>query len=113
MLRSSLQFQVTLSRATLSRATLSQITISLWQPVYLRVWYRAVDAARAGGLALVQVWRAHTLRQRRRHEWSALSGLSEHTLKDIGAPDWVVLDAAARSDMAQRRIDRLATWRAY
>ena len=90
-----------------------QVTIALWQPLHLRLWRRAVDAvgaASAIGLALRQAWRAHSVRRRLRREWRDLSGLSAHTLRDIGAPDWAVLDAADRSEAARRRLDDLRTW---
>lgn len=88
-----------------------QITHSLWQPLHLRVWRRVADAAQATWLGGVRTWREHALRTQRRREWLGLAGLSAHTLKDIGAPDWVVLDAAGRRDLARRRLDEFSTWR--
>ena len=88
-----------------------QITITLWQPLHLRLWRWAVDALGAVRLAPRQAWHAHTLRRRSRHEWRALSGLSAHTLRDIGAPDWAVLDAADHSDTALRCLRDLGHWR--
>ncbi len=81
-----------------------QITISLWQPLHLRVWRRIGDSAHA-------LLHAFEQRRQRQRDWSALAGLSTHTLKDIGAPDWVVLDAADRADLARQRLDEFSTWR--
>jgi hypothetical protein len=88
-----------------------QITISLWQPLHLRVWRRIVDAAQALWLAVLRARHEHVLRVQHRHAWNDLSDLSAHTLKDIGAPDWAVLDAADRRDMARQRLDEFSTWR--
>ena len=91
-----------------------QVTIALWQPLHLRLWRRALDVVSAGdafGLALRQAWRAHSARRRLRREWRDLSGLSARTLRDIGAPDWAVLDAADRCDAARRRAEDLSHWR--
>ena len=91
-----------------------QVTIALWQPLHLRLWRRAMDAVSAAGAvgqALRQAWHAHAQRRRLRREWRDLSGLSAHTLRDIGAPDWAVLDAADRSDAARRRGEELSHWR--
>ena len=81
-----------------------QVTISLWQPLHLRVWRSVVDAAHAA-------WQ--TVAQHRQHqrEWNSLGDLSPRTLKDIGAPDWVVLGAAERADLAHRRLDEFSHWR--
>jgi len=87
-----------------------QITIPLWRPLPLQALRRVADALRAGGLAVVRAWHAHTQRRQRRRAWSELDELSPHVLKDIGAPDWVVLDAADRSEAARRRLDDLRRW---
>jgi uncharacterized protein YjiS (DUF1127 family) len=88
-----------------------QVTIALWQPLHLRVWRRVVDGAAAVGPALRHAWHVHAQRVRTRRAWRDLSGLSAHTLRDIGAPDWAVLDAADRSDAARRRAQDLSHWR--
>ena len=36
---------------------------------------------------------------------------SAHTLKDIGAPEWAVLDAAERCERARPRLGQFSTWR--
>jgi hypothetical protein len=88
-----------------------QITISLWQPLHLRVWRGIADAAQAVWLALLRAPHVLAQRMHRREAWSGLSDLSAHTLKDIGAPDWVVLDAADRRDLARQRLDVFGGWR--
>jgi hypothetical protein len=87
-----------------------QITISLWRPLHLRIWRGAVETLRAGALAGVRAWHAHTQRLHRRRVWRELAELNPRVLQDIGAPEWVVLDAGDRSDMARRRLDDLRTW---
>lgn len=82
-----------------------QITHSLWQPLYLRVWCRLVDAEQAVWLALLRSPGELAQHAHRRAAWSDLSELNAHTLRDIGAPDWVVLEAAARRDLAHHRVD--------
>lgn len=93
------------------RSSNQQIPHSLWQPLYLRVWRRIVEAERALWFALLHVPRELAQRAHRRAEWRALSDLSEHALKDIGAPDWVMLNAAERSETARQRRDELGGWR--
>ena len=88
-----------------------QITISLRQPLYLRVWHRLTDAALAAWRAALQAPCVLARHAPRHHAWSELSGLSAHTLKDIGAPDWAVLEAAARRDLARQRLDEFSGWR--
>jgi uncharacterized protein YjiS (DUF1127 family) len=84
-----------------------QVTISLWQPLHLRVWCGVVETAGAAWQVLVERrWRGQ-----RQREWSALDELSPHTLKDIGAPDWVVLDASERVNLARQRLDEFSHWR--
>lgn len=93
------------------RSSSLPITHFLWQPLYLRAWRRTADAAQALWLALLRAPNELAQRAHRHAEWSALSELSEHALKDIGAPDWVVLNAADRSNAARRRLDELGGWR--
>ncbi len=84
-----------------------QITIPLWQPLHLRVWRSVAETA-------VAAWQGLLLQRQRRQrqrEWDALGELSPHTLKDIGAPDWVVLNAADRSAQAHQRRDEFSHWR--
>jgi uncharacterized protein YjiS (DUF1127 family) len=88
-----------------------QITIALWQPLHLRVWRRVVDTVHAARLGLQRNRHEHVLSARRQREWNGLAELSAHTLKDIGAPDWLVLDATERGDMARQRLDEFSTWR--
>ena len=92
----------------------SQTVLSLWRPLHLRVGHRVADALRTVGLGWSQAWDAHAQRANRRREWRGLAELSEHTLADIGAPDWVVLHAAERRASAGRRrggIGDIGVWR--
>ncbi len=84
-----------------------QITIPLWRPLHLRVWRSVIETAVAAWQVLVERYR----RRQRQREWDALDELSPHTLRDIGAPDWVVLDAAERSAQARQRLDEFSHWR--
>ena len=86
------------------RSLTLQVTHALWRPLHLRVWRRVVDSAHA----LLHALERRRLRQR---DWSALAGLSAHTLKDIGAPEWAVLDAAERCERARQRLVQFSTWR--
>ena len=88
-----------------------QTTIRLWQPLHLRVWRRVASAVQAAWQAVPRAPRERAQRVRCEREWRALTGLSAGTLKDIGAPDWAVLDAAERRDMTQRRLDDFGAWR--
>ena len=81
-----------------------QVTISLWQPLHLRVWRRAAEGVRL-------LWRRFAQRRERQRDWGTLAELNADTLKDIGAPDWLVLDAAERRRTARQRLDEFNTWR--
>jgi hypothetical protein len=81
-----------------------QVTIALWQPLHLRMWRRIADSAHV-------LWHALAQRRQRQRDWSALADLNANTLKDIGAPEWLVLDAADRRDVARQRLNEFSTWR--
>lgn len=88
-----------------------QSTITLWQPMYLRVWRHVASAALAAWQDLLRARKKRKQLARCEPDWRAMSELSVGTLKDIGAPDWAVLDAAELRDKAQRRLDDFSAWR--
>jgi len=89
-----------------------RVTLPLWQPVHVRVWRHVQAAARTAWQATVQYWQEQTRQARLRREWRALAGLTPHTLKDIGAPDWLVADAAYRARRSARELSESNPWRA-
>jgi uncharacterized protein YjiS (DUF1127 family) len=88
-----------------------QITISLWQPLHLRLWHGLTGAAQAAWRSLLLAWQGDVMRARERREWLALAELNAATLKDIGAPDWVVRGAVEQREMAQHRLEDFSAWR--
>ena len=76
--------------------------IPLHRPWHQRMLdYSVADAVHALGLA----WQRHMQRQRERRELAAVAQMNELLLRDIGAPDWMVAEAAARRDSERVRLD--------
>ncbi|MEO8132784.1 MAG: hypothetical protein ABI831_02215 [Betaproteobacteria bacterium] len=48
--------------------------------------------------ALAQYWHDRHVRTRQSHSIAAMAAISAHTLKDIGAPNWMVAEALTRDD---------------
>ena len=72
----------------------------LSRPLTETIVDESLDALRAAALALVSLWarRAAPITE---DGYDSIADLNEHTLKDIGAPDWLVARAAEQRE-AQR-----------
>jgi uncharacterized protein YjiS (DUF1127 family) len=78
-------------------------TIRLSRPLHERVLDRLTDLLRR----IASAWRAHAEHRRTRREVEAVAELSETMLRDIGAPSWMVAQAAARRDPQEMRMFEL------
>ena len=111
------------------------VTIPLWRPLHLRAWRGLVGMVQAAWEQVLQSWQAWSRRVsppgrsqgehrraqhggcpvHRQRDWAAMAELSPHTLKDIGAPDWLVLNAAEQRASATHRLqqqrDTFSAWR--
>ncbi|KNZ32913.1 MAG: hypothetical protein AD742_09450 [Methylibium sp. NZG] len=76
-----------------------------------RVWHRLAALAQAGAQRVARARHVRAQRAQQRRVWSGLNALSPHALRDIGAPDWMLLDAADRRDAARLRHDDISRWR--
>lgn len=81
-----------------------------WQPLHVRVWRHVDAAAQAVWHAIAQHWQEQVRQARLRREWRALAGLDPNILKDIGAPDWMVADAADRALRPARTLSESDPW---
>jgi hypothetical protein len=75
-------------------------TIRLSRPLHERLLDRLNHLLRSAASA----WRAHAERRRAEREFEAVSELNETMLRDIGAPSWMVANAAARRDAHEMRM---------
>ena len=81
----------------------SQPSVVLSRPLTERVVSEVGKALRAAG-ALLAHWRIHRARSRDVRAVDAMTDMNEHMLRDIGAPNRVISDAAARRDAHHRRL---------
>ena len=65
--------------------------------------YSMADAVRS----LAAAWERHAKRRREQRELVAVAEMNELLLRDIGAPDWMVAEAAARREVDQLRLTEL------
>ena len=117
------------------QATSVPVTIPLRRPLHLRAWGGFAGMVHATWGQALQAWRAwsqrvsppgrsqgeHLRAQRggcpvhRQRDWAAMAELSPHTLRDIGAPDWLVLNAAEQHASPTHRLRRerdvFSVWR--
>ena len=56
-------------------------------------------------------WAAHLEAARKAHEFDFADELSAETLRDIGAPDRLVSEAAARRESQEQRLLSMRQWR--
>ena len=56
------------------------------------------DAARAALSAFQQTWREQAPRRGEARTIEMMADIDEHTLRDIGAPNWLVAQAVERKD---------------
>jgi hypothetical protein len=74
-------------------------TIRLSRPLHERLLDRLTHLLRDAATA----WRARVERRRAEREFEAVADLNETMLRDIGAPSWMVANAAARRDAQEMR----------
>ena len=70
-----------------------------------RTWHqRLLDTSLADMVQAVrQAWNERSRKLREQREMAAVAEMNELLLRDIGAPDWMVAEAAARRDVDQLR----------
>jgi hypothetical protein len=74
-------------------------------PLYRPVAVRWADRWREALSVPVAAWRRWMEHRQREHRYDAVLELSPFTLKDIGAPDWVVSHAQSRREVEAHRVD--------
>jgi len=76
--------------------------IPLHRPWHQRLLdYSMADAMRS----LAAAWQRHAQHRREQRELAAVAEMNELLLRDIGAPDWMVAEAAARRESERVRLD--------
>ena len=78
-----------------------QPSLPLCRPIAVR-W---ADRLREALLVPVAAWHQWKEQRQREHRYDAVLDLSPLTLKDIGAPDWVVSHAQSRREVEAHRVD--------
>jgi len=68
-------------------------SLSLPRPLTERVVGEVFDALRAAQNAVAGLWKPR-IAAVDKHRFESIADLDEHTLKDIGAPHWLVAQAA-------------------
>jgi len=53
----------------------------------------------------IDAWRGWRVRRAHEHQYDAMLNLGAGTLRDIGAPDWVVSHAESRREVEAHRVD--------
>ena len=81
-------------------------TIHLSRPLHGRVVAWLAD----GMSRLRNAWRRGQARRRAQHELAAVADMNELLLRDIGAPEWMIADAATRRDAHELRLYELQNW---
>jgi len=74
-------------------------------PLYRPVAVRWADRWRDALSVPVAAWHRWMERRQREHRYDSVLELSPRTLKDIGAPDWVVSHAQSRREVEAHRVD--------
>jgi len=74
-----------------------QPSLPLCRPIAVR-WREAL-------LAPVEAWQRWRERRQREHRYDAVLDLNPRTLRDIGAPEWVVSHAQSRREVESHRVD--------
>ena len=77
----------------------SRLPIS--QPLTERIVTEVFAALRSAQLAVAGLWRRDQGPELDPHAFDSIEHLNEHTLKDIGAPHWLVARAAERREAQQ------------
>lgn len=65
----------------------------------------SVGVATESPLAKLRVlWQGHIARTHRTRAGAAFAAIDSHTLRDIGAPDWILAEAALRNESRGLRL---------
>jgi hypothetical protein len=86
---------------TMSTPQVFQPSLPLCRPVAVR-W---ADRWREALLAPVEAWQRWREGRQREHRYDAVLDLNPRTLRDIGAPEWVVSHAQSRREVEAHRVD--------
>ena len=62
------------------------------------------EASRAGLHAFQAAWRDHSAQHARATSLDRMADIDAHTLKDIGAPNWLIAQAVERKDARHRHM---------
>jgi hypothetical protein len=77
-----------------------------------RPWHERLLDSAADGLKLLQAaWRRRAERRKLERDLDALADMDELLLRDIGAPDWLIGQAAVRRDSDRQRLMELQAGR--
>ena len=77
--------------------------LSVSPPLTQRIVGEVFDGLRAAQLAVAGVWKRRGGAPVDDRAFVSIANLDEHTLKDIGAPDWLIARAAERREAQQLR----------
>ncbi|WP_372524353.1 hypothetical protein [Piscinibacter sp.] len=86
------------------------VPIRLARSLPERVLVDVVDALRRQLRGLLAAGRAHSERRRLQREFDAVSDMNETLLKDIGAPEWLITQAAQRREAQRQQLLELHQW---
>jgi hypothetical protein len=75
-------------------------TIPLYRPWSDKLLGAALDAFNGLGLR----WRSHVEHRRREQELDAVADMNELLLRDIGAPEWMIVQARLQRDVDRQRL---------
>ena len=73
------------------------------QPLTERIVTEVLAALRSAELAIAGMWKNDKGPSTDPHTFDSIEHLNEHTLKDIGAPEWLVARAAERREAEHLR----------
>ena len=83
---------------------LSQSTAAMCPTLPERFVTAAGEAARAALGAFQATWRDQVAHVDQGSAYKLMADIDEHTLKDIGAPNWLIAEAVERKDAHHRRL---------
>ena len=77
--------------------------IPLSRPLTETIVDESLEALRAAALALTSLWARRAASSAEERTYDSIAELNEQTLKDIGAPDWLVARATERREAQHLR----------
>jgi hypothetical protein len=77
--------------------------LSIFPPLTERVVGEVFNALRSAQLVVTAFWKRHRVAPVDDRAFESIANLDEHTLKDIGAPHWLVARAADERDARHLR----------